>query len=62
LMVIDINLFVLLYERVPLVPRWSLMVIDINLFVLLCFLIHRDVIASLWSSCLLTSQHLYPSV
>jgi hypothetical protein len=26
------------------------MVIDINLFVLLCFLIHRDVITSLWSS------------
>jgi hypothetical protein len=34
----------------PLVPRWSLIAIDILLFVLLCFLIHRDVIASLWSS------------
>jgi hypothetical protein len=27
-----------------------LIAIDILLFVLLCFLIHRDVIASLWSS------------
>ena len=35
---------------IPLVPRWSLFVIGINLFVLLCFLTHRDVIASLWSS------------
>jgi hypothetical protein len=34
----------------PLVPRWLLIIADINLLVLLCFLIHRDVIASLWSS------------
>ena len=34
----------------PLVPRWLLIVIDFLLFRLLCFLIHRDAIASLWSS------------